>query len=417
MIFNGGIYNKNWNTKKLSDLGTFARGVSKHRPRNDAAIFEGGGYPLIQTADIKSSNLYINKHISEYNSLGLKQSKLWPAGTLCITIAANIAETGILSYPMCFPDSVVGFLSDENQTSETFMYYIFEYIRHNIEKGARGSTQDNINIEYLTNLAFKIPDKEYQDKLIKILVSIDNKINLNAKINDNLQQLLELIYEQWFYRFEFNNGKKVELVWNETIKRQIPLRWKVQNMYENDLFSVVSSGINPFKTKTYYATADINGNSIGDGSKIDYETRESRANMQPYINSVWFAKMKNSIKHLFLNDEMHEFVDNSILSTGFYGLKCTDKSFEYISSVISSPIFEITKDKLSHGATQQGIGDDDLKNMLLLVPDDETLANYHETTKNLYSSISNNIIENKKLAALRDFLLPLLMNGQATIQD
>lgn len=188
-------------------------------------------------------------------------------------------------------------------------------------------------------------------------------------------------------------------------------------MYENDLFSVVSSGINPFKTKTYYATADINGNSIGDGSKINYETRESRANMQPCTNSVWFAKMKNSVKHLFLNNEMNEFVDDSILSTGFYGLKCSDKSFEYISSVISSPIFEITKDKLSHGATQQGIGDDDLKNMFLLVPNNETLTNYHEATRNLYASVSNNIIENKKLAALRDFLLPLLMNGQATIAD
>lgn len=144
---------------------------------------------------------------------------------------------------------------------------------------------------------------------------------------------------------------------------------------------------------------------------------ESRANMQPYLNSIWFAKMKNSVKHLYLNRGMIDFIDSSILSTGFYGLKCNDTSFEYIASVVSAPIFEATKDRLSHGATQQGISDDDMRNMLLLVPDKETLARYHNATKHMYASISKNLIENKKLSKLRDFLLPLLMNGQATITD
>lgn len=127
--------------------------------------------------------------------------------------------------------------------------------------------------------------------------------------------------------------------------------------------------------------------------------------------------MKNSVKHLYLNRGMIDFIDSSILSTGFYGLKCNDTSFEYIASVVSAPIFEATKDRLSHGATQQGISDDDMRNMLLLVPDKETLARYHNATKHMYASISKNLIENKKLSKLRDFLLPLLMNGQATITD
>ena len=109
MIYNETRYNSHWNTKKLSDLGAFARGKSKHRPRDDERLYEGGGYPLIQTGEVKAANLYITKHEQEYGEFGLAQSKLWDAGTLCITIAANIAETAILSYPMCFPDSVVGF--------------------------------------------------------------------------------------------------------------------------------------------------------------------------------------------------------------------------------------------------------------------------------------------------------------------
>ena len=186
MIYNEGRYNSHWQTKKLSDLGTFARGVSKHRPRNDEKLFEGGGYPLVQTGEIKSANLYVTQHTQEYGKFGLKQSKLWEKDTLCITIAANIAETAILSYPMCFPDSVVGFRADKEQSSELFMYYVFDYIRHAIQNAATGSAQDNINIEYLTSLDFKVPTKEYQDKIVAVLTAIDRKILFNERVNDNL---------------------------------------------------------------------------------------------------------------------------------------------------------------------------------------------------------------------------------------
>ena len=147
MIFNQTEYNKDWETLSLSELGSFSRGKSKHRPRNDKKLFENGKYPLIQTGDVKKSNLYISEHNKCYNDFGLSQSKLWDEGTLCITIAANIAETGILKYPMCFPDSVVGFSAYKDKSSEKFMHYVFSYIKDCILKTVSGSIQDNINIE------------------------------------------------------------------------------------------------------------------------------------------------------------------------------------------------------------------------------------------------------------------------------
>ena len=91
----------------LPDLGKFGRGVSKHRPRNDIKLL-GGKYPLIQTGDIANAGLYITSYSNTYSELGLRQSKMWDKGTLCITIAANIAKTAILEFDACFPDSVVG---------------------------------------------------------------------------------------------------------------------------------------------------------------------------------------------------------------------------------------------------------------------------------------------------------------------
>ncbi len=147
MKLNSTNFNSDWNNKTLSELGTFDRGKSRHRPRNDPALYVDGCYPLIQTGDITQATFRITSHSSTYNDMGLAQSKLWPEGTLCITIAANIAETAILGCPMCFPDSVVGFSADPDETSEVFMHYVFTYIRKAIQNSVTGSIQDNINIE------------------------------------------------------------------------------------------------------------------------------------------------------------------------------------------------------------------------------------------------------------------------------
>ena len=122
--------------------------------------------------------------------------------------------------------------------------------------------------------------------------------------------MLRIIYERWFYQFEFPNEQNKpynqsngKLVWNERLKRNIPTGWTVQSMLSNQLFSIIPSGVKRFDTKKYYATADIIGSAIYEGTDIEYETRESRANMQPIINSIWFAKMKNSIKHVTITNK------------------------------------------------------------------------------------------------------------------
>jgi len=233
-----------------------------------------------------------------------------------------------------------------------------------------------------------------------------------------------VLYDYWFTQFDFpdKNGRPYrssggKMVWNDILKRNIPNDWKVQSVISNCLSSVIKPGVEMFDTKTYLATADVKGTSISTGTIIDYEGRESRANMQPSVNSVWFAKMKNSIKHLYLNKEMQSVISSSILSTGFCGLQCEENSFEYIASYIANPYFEVHKDMLAHGATQEAVNNDDLAGVHIIIPDANILQAYHEVTQLIYSQISKNICENQELVKLRDWLLPMLMNGQATIED
>ncbi|EPB3849979.1 restriction endonuclease subunit S, partial [Escherichia coli] len=190
-----------WHLVKLSDLGEVNRGKSKHRPR-DAAVLYGGKYPFIQTGDVKASNGRITSFNQTYSDEGLKQSRLWPAGTMCITIAANIAETGILQFPACFPDSVIGFIADKSKCDVYFVEYMFRLLKSKIKAQANGSVQDNINLQTLERILFPIPDLDVQKNISKTLGAFDDLIIKNSNINETLEQMAQALFKSWFVDFE-----------------------------------------------------------------------------------------------------------------------------------------------------------------------------------------------------------------------
>ena len=168
----------------LPELGEFGRGVSKHRPRNDPRLLDGE-YPLVQTGDVANASLYIMSYNSTYSELGLKQSKMWSKGTLCITIAANIAKTAILEFDACFPDSVVGFIANE-KTNNIFIHYWFSFFQAILESQAPESAQKNINLKILSELKVIVPEKEKQNEFVDF-VHQTNKYKL--KVKDSLKKL------------------------------------------------------------------------------------------------------------------------------------------------------------------------------------------------------------------------------------
>lgn len=140
-----------WHYIALKHLGDLGRGKSKHRPRNDPKLFVDGKYPFIQTGDVKAATNHITTFTKQYGEFGLSQSKLWPKGTLCITIAANIAETAFLGIDACFPDSVVGFTPNDNVLAEYIRYFI-ESQKIRLWAFAPATAQKNINLDTLENL-------------------------------------------------------------------------------------------------------------------------------------------------------------------------------------------------------------------------------------------------------------------------
>ena len=384
----------------LGDLVEFQRGYDLPKSK-----FVEGKYP------VQSSNGILGYH-NEYKVEG-------PGIT--------IGRSGTVGNPHLirenfFPHNTSLFVKEFKGNDIEYIYYLLQYLDLGNQKSGSGvPTMNRNHLHPIKIRAYR--DKTCQQRTIKILSLIDKKIQINNQINQELEAMAKTLYDYWFVQFDFpdQNGKPYKssggkMVYTSELKREIPEGWGVESVVDNTLSKVIKPGIDHFTQKTYLATGDVVNTSIKDGRLITFENRETRANMQPSVNSVWFAKMKSSNKHLFLSHSMKELIDSTILSTGFMGLQCKEESFEYIASFISDPNFEIFKDTLSHGATQEAVNIDDLRSVPVIIPDDYILREFHRIAKSIFLNLGRNMIEDKTLSSLRDWLLPMLMNGQVKVE-
>jgi type I restriction enzyme S subunit len=187
---------KGWPVKPLGELGELDRGRSRHRPRNDPRLL-GGAHPLIQTGEVANCDGVIRFYEQTYSDLGLSQSKLWPAGTLCITIAANIAKTGVLAFDACFPDSVVGFTPGRSATTE-FVQYWLGFLQPVLERQAPQSAQKNINLEILRKLNVPTPNVERQRQFSEVVRKLRLARNEMRHAGDVSEGLFQTLVARFF---------------------------------------------------------------------------------------------------------------------------------------------------------------------------------------------------------------------------
>jgi type I restriction enzyme S subunit len=174
-----------WQQKTLEEVATtFGRGKSRHRPRNAPHLY-GGKYPFVQTGDIRGADHVITEYSQTYSEAGLAQSKLWPKGTICITIAANIAETAILGFDACFPDSVIGVVANPKEADIAFIEYLLQSFKARIQSMGKGSAQANINMGTFENERFPFPSVAEQKAIVSKLDALSDET-----------QRLESLYQQ-----------------------------------------------------------------------------------------------------------------------------------------------------------------------------------------------------------------------------
>lgn len=302
----------------------------------DVSINNKGEYGIGASAVDYSDELYTYLRITDINDDGtlnkndLKSvddvdAKNYLLNENDVVFARTGNSTGKAYYydkmdgELVYAGFLIKFSLDSSKINPKFMKY---YVLSKDYKGwvnsmCTGSTRPNINAKMYGNMELILPPREQQDFLVNILGEIDNKIEINKRINKNLEEQLLRIFDSWFLKFELSNE------FSDSKLGLIPKGWKIDYLGSKKSCSIIKSGIDEFdNSKIYIATADVDNSIItSNDTLITMDDKPSRANMQPISNSIWFAKMIDSKKLIMVDEYCNDLLNNYIFSTGFLWFK------------------------------------------------------------------------------------------------
>jgi len=398
-----------WIDKSLDELGLVSRGKSRHRPR-DAEHLYGGPYPFVQTGDVKHAGLYLSSYKKTYSEEGLAQSKLWPVGTLCITIAANIADTSILKIEACFPDSVIGFIADEKKADARFIKYLFDAVlKLQYQQFTQGAAQDNLSQGKLLSIKFKVPEDVLEQTRIADLISkYDELIENNNRRIELLEESARLLYQEWFVQLRYPGFE------NEIVKSGIPHGWMKKAISES--VEVLSGGTPKTKVAEYW-DGNIPFFTPKDAKKYSFTSKTEKyiterglanCNSRLYPKNTVFITARGTVGKvafaqtaMAMNQSCYALIAKKGISQQF--LYCSLKAaLEQFKSRATGSVFD-------------SIVVDTFNQIPFIVPCDKVMGSFDEIASDIFKQIDTLCMQNIKIADARNLLLPKLMSGEITV--
>jgi type I restriction enzyme, S subunit len=375
-----------WEYKTLDQLGTVSRGKSKHRPRNDPKLF-GGKYPFIQTADVKNADYYITKYSDTYNESGLAQSKLWDKGTLCITIAANIADTGVLAFPACFPDSIMGFVPFEGVANTRFIKYCFDRLQRDCKQISQGTAQDNLSWEKLSTIKFCIPEYKEQCRIADILSAYDDLIENNQKQIKLLEEAAQRLYKEWFVDLRFPGHENTKIV------DDVPEGWSRTNINEILTFH---RGYDLTKNEMKAGRYPVVGSTTVIGYHNEFKIKGP---------GIVTGRSGSLGKYQFIWDNFWPH------NTSLYISDYKDHNIFFVYSLLQTVDFA----SLNNGGAIPTLNRNVLSNIEVIEPEKKLQDVFAKIAEPQYQKIRNLEKQNDRLKTARDLLLPKLMSGEVEV--
>jgi type I restriction enzyme S subunit len=401
----GYIFPARRKARKLDQLGFVARGRSRHRPRNEPSLY-GGEYPFFQTGDIRAANLYLSEYSQTYNEKGLAQSKQWEPGTLCITIAANIADTAILGIRGCFPDSVIGFMADPTEADVRFIKYYIDLIKLDMKQVSHGTTQDNLSLDKLLRFDFVVPDIEEQRKIAAILTAYDDLIENNLRRIKILEDMAQLAYSEWFVRFRYPGHNEFDMV--ESERRPIPKGWEVKQFSEIAQF-----------TNGFAFTPRQWGHSGKPIIKIA-ELKNGVTSKTPFYGGHDIPQkyqVRNGDVLFSWSADLDVYVwggGDALLNQHLFNVRPRGQNMKFFLFHSLKEHMQEFRDR-SQGTTMRHIKRSALDQVEVIVPPPKKMGLFEGLVTPVFEMVISLKSRNAELQRIRDLLLPRLISGEVDI--
>lgn len=394
-----------WKSYKLNQLGFVGRGRSRHRPRNDPSLY-GGNYPFFQTGDIKSANFYLTRYSQTYNECGLAQSKQWEPGTLCITIAANIAETAILGIHGCFPDSVIGFVTDPAQADARFIKYYIDLLKLDMQQVSHGTTQDNLSLDKLLRFDFVVPHVRQQRKIAAILSAYDDLIENNLRRIKILEEMAQALYREWFVKFRFPGHEHARFV--DSPLGRIPEGWEIKRLADvcdltmgqsprSEYYNAEGIGLpfhqgvtdfgDRYPTERLYCTVE---GRVAEKGDILFSVRAPVGRINIATTKIVIGRGLSAIRHR--------------------------AGFQWFAYHLLKESFR-EEDSMGGGTIFKSVTRSDMEGISFLSPELPPLQQYERLVEPMEIQIEDLTRKNSNLRRTRDLLLPKLVSGEVDVLE
>jgi len=364
---------KNWINYKLTEIMDLIGGGT---PKTSNPDYWDGEIPWISVKDFNGERRYVGDTEKKITKLGLENSstKILSKGDIIISARGTVGELAIIPSDMAFNQSCYG-LRAKDFVDSCFLYYLLKQSVNILKHNTHGSVFDTITRETFENISVKIPPLPTQQKIAAILSSLDDKIELNNKINTNLEQQAQALFKNWFVDFEPFGGK-------------MPEGWKVGKL--SDLITVKYG-------KDHKKLNDGNYPVYGSGGIMRYVEKFL------YDKESVLIPRKGTLNNIFYINEPFWSVD-----TMFY----TEMKKENIAKYVYFFVKGKDLNSMNAGSAVPSMTTEILNAIEVVIPSDEYLEKFENIVSPMFKQIKQCIIENENLASVRDTLLPKLMNGR-----
>jgi type I restriction enzyme S subunit len=346
---------------------------------------------------------------------------------------SGVGSMGVVTYcPTDYwPHNTVLYVTDFLGNDERFTYY---FLRHlNLRRFDSGSAQASLNRNYIYPIRIRVPQPAEQRAIAHVLGTLDDKIELDRRLDETLEAIALAVFKSWFVDFDpvraKAEGREFFLpkalanlfpdAFEDSEQGEIPQEWRVARLGDPDLFPLVPPGVSADATANlhYIATGDVQRDRILGDTEGVKASLPSRANMEPGDGRIWFAKMKDSPKYIWTMSEDQEWWSHRVLSTGFSGLQAKSKYESLLYCFIAGADFDRAKNNLATGTTMQALNNENIRRIALVVPPQSVAARFDMFARPFFRRRWLNALEARTLAKLRDTLVPQLISGDLRIED